>query len=338
MFPTVRRICPLPDYEAARHAYDTIKPIRGDNTRPLGARRDKQYQIVRHESTLGNYAYSARLYETNVITYYPNGNIDIAVGKWNNATTIQFVGQVLGIAAYRTRGSCVFVLNGRNYAIKDGDRDSRLILQYKNGNYEVQSAPTHKQWAINRTAAKKIRASVSEFRNYLYGFVSLRAREAKRVLGGSYNVISFSVEELRDVLGVVTMRGEPCINTSHFYALDPHRATRSLTGKSEFHTAASYYYDLIRNDQPEDTKHVNFLKAAVGLFAGQRIYILLDGLVAERLEFSPDKYMETLDEVLFIWKAKDVLMLQTVKEGRVPSNKYVLWASHIGWENDQSLK
>lgn len=323
MFPTVSRVRRLKSYEDAKQAYDAIKPLRGSNLRPLGARRDKHYQIVRHESITPDCTYSARLYQTDVITYFPDGRVVIEIKNWATALTMQFVTSVLGIRTYRTRGTCVFVVNGVNFSLKGAN--SKLVLRLnEEGRYSVVDAPAHRQWALNRTAANALRASVSGFRTYLRSFVSLRTTTQKSSRD-EYETISFSMKELIDVLGVVkNARGVDSINIEGFRVLK----NKWHYARDEYESRMARFYELIHNDQPEEHRHINYLKAAVGLFAGQRPYILLevdDQKDVQRLHFDPRNALENLDTILFMWRAHEVLVLKEVPTGKIPNNKYDQW-------------
>lgn len=323
MFETTRRVQTLRHYADAQYAYNNIKPVRGSNVRPLGARRDKQYQVVRLGADTEPYSYAARLWETNVITFHPDNTIVIEHGGWATALTMAFVQSVLGIKAYRTRGACVYEVNGIKYSIKG--KGSKLVLQAEEGrlcpSYNVKQAQTHKQWAVNRTAANNVRGRVKGFRDYLRGFISLREEIVPIRWRGDMAMIKVGVDELCDQLGIhQSPNGATFITTDPFYRIDQKGTDRHLQKLDAF-------YNLIRNDQPEETRLANYYKAALGLLTGSRPMIPIDGITTDVFEFESQGLIAYFDEVLFKYFSDEVFVLKDVPEGQVPSNKYDTWVN-----------
>ena len=323
-FRSIGRVRRMRYFAEAHDAYHDIKPVRGSNVRPIGARRNTQYQVTRKavhptdEGGVTTYNYCAKLYETDLITYYPDNTVEIAMGSWTSALSMDFIGTVLGIRAWRTRGNCVFEINGMPYTIKG--REQTLKLRATQTGYEVADSPKHKQWVVNRTAAKEVRASVSEFTGYLKAFVNLREEEYTRWYR-VHQVIKFHVNELAETLGTLTRhRHDPlnsfeCVDIRPYYHLH-HRGSPNQQA----------FYDQIKNDQPEEGKTLNFYKAALGLFAGQRHSIAVT--TAEELNITEHEtkgYLDLLDEILFKLFASKVFMARDVPEGKVPSGKYDEW-------------
>jgi hypothetical protein len=325
-FETIERIQQIRSYAEAMQAYDSIKPLRGcpEQTRPIGARRDKQYKIIRIGADIQSYTYAARLYDTNLITYNPDNTIVIDIPKaWPTATTMQFIEAVLGIPTARTRGSCVFQINGVKHALR-GDK-STLVLLRNNNRYEVLQSQTHKEWRINRTGANAVRRRVKMFRNYLKGFISLRADQDRLPTP----TMDFDTEELVAVLGTTNYcegvegipSSVPLIDTRAFFGLDR---------KRQYHTDDGYlakmeaFYNLIRDDQPEDKRTDNYYKAALGVLAARHMW-RINADIPRTYEFFCYDAIGYLDEVLFKYFADEVFVMRDVPEGKVPSNKYDTW-------------
>ncbi len=327
-FETIERIQQIRSYAEAMQAYDSITPLRGcpEQTRPIGARRDKQYKIIRIGADIQSYTYAARLYDTNLITYNPDNTIVIDIPKaWPTATTMQFIEAVLGIPTARTRGSCVFQINGVKHALR-GDK-STLVLLRNNNRYEVLQSQTHKEWRINRTGANAVRRRVKLFRDYLHGFISLRATRDK----WDAPVMEFDTEELVGVLGTTNYcegmveqgvpSSTPLINTMSFYGLDR---------KRQYHDDENYlarmeaFYNLIRDDQPEETRTDNYYKAALGVLAARHMWRVA-AVTPRTYEFFCADAVAYLDEVLFKYFADEVFVMRDVPEGKVPNNKYDTW-------------
>ena len=284
-FATVSRIYRIRNYAEAERMYNGVKPIRGSkDIRPIGARRDAHwYRINRKERLTGGYDYEAILYDTPVVTFYPDNTIKVKTGGYATATTMQFIDAVLGISSGRQRGSCVFRIGGRDYVFKG--RNVEFTLTYTPNGFTMHNEETHKQWTVNRTAANNVRSRYSEFRKYFKGFLSLRTEVGHR-WGHEVTMVRIGVQELVDLLGTTTRdswnkQKIECINVEPFYSL----ANKQYPN---FQQKAEVYYDLIRNDQDEEAKQANFYKAAVGYFAGYRSSIELNSSLTDELSFDVD--------------------------------------------------
>ena len=320
-FATISRLEQLRSHAEAERYYNEVRPIRGSGLRPLGQRRDAtKYQLVRKQRLTGGYDYCARLYETDVVTFQLDNTIKVRWGRYSTALTMQFISEVLGISAGRTRGSVVFRINGENHAFKGNNAE--LILQWQEGQLRVKQSQAHKQWAVSRTGANNVRSKVSEFRGYFKGFISLR-QETHTRWGSDVPVVGVSTCEMIDLLGTweaTSWRGQKQkeIDLRLWYALN-NKLSDNYKPKME------NFYNLIRNDQPEEDKSANFYKAAVGYFAGYRSHLELNSSVPETMYFDCADAMAGLDEILFKWFADEVFVLKDVPAGKVPSNKYDRW-------------
>lgn len=78
------------DVTTMRLRFERIKPIRGrsQDLRPIDNRR-KQYQIIRKDAVDG--AICARLHNTDVVRYYPDGTVGIQCNGWITPTTCDFM-------------------------------------------------------------------------------------------------------------------------------------------------------------------------------------------------------------------------------------------------------
>lgn len=84
-------------YEKMKEKYENTKPIRGrsEDIRPIGDRRKQNETIVKREYQVvpGEFvtAYAARLYVTDVVTYFPDGTIYLNHGGYTTPTTAYFM-------------------------------------------------------------------------------------------------------------------------------------------------------------------------------------------------------------------------------------------------------
>lgn len=76
-------------YEAK---YNTTKPIRGRSVdvRPIGERR-RDWETITSQDVEGGKSYSAKLYSTECVEYFPNGDIVVRCGEWATPTTAEFI-------------------------------------------------------------------------------------------------------------------------------------------------------------------------------------------------------------------------------------------------------
>lgn len=177
------------DYAQACAREAGIKPIRGTTLKPLGPRRHKEMQIVKYEN---NQEVAARLYQTDVVTYKPNGDIVVQVGGWASPTTTAFMMNVVGNHFWQFDNQ---VWVGARTEEQGEDKPFPLLTQGDNvfrrsrsGDLLLtnpQSCKTHK---INREGANNVRKRYKSFRDYIDRMFRLRAVNG---------LIDITIEEIR---------------------------------------------------------------------------------------------------------------------------------------------
>lgn len=80
-------------YESYAKRYETTKPIRGrsEDVRPIGQRRRDWETITKKAIDESMYSFSAKLYKTECVEYFPNGDIILRCGSWPTPTTAEFI-------------------------------------------------------------------------------------------------------------------------------------------------------------------------------------------------------------------------------------------------------
>ena len=75
-------------YQDFKNLYDGIKPIRGraEDVRPIGQRRRTWERIEMDGDVV-----ACRLYDTQVVGYYPDGRIGVRCGGWQSPLTAEFI-------------------------------------------------------------------------------------------------------------------------------------------------------------------------------------------------------------------------------------------------------
>lgn len=156
----------LETYEEALHRYNNTAPIRGTEVRPLGRRRDHGvFRIEKH-----GVAIVCIMWSTPIVTYYPNGTVQLRTGGWDTPTTAQALRRLLGRIGhvYSTGGRLVIRLKEGEFPV-DG-----LVLQKGES---VRYVPTNAEpcvvHKINRAKAKAVRQQYAAFLTYAKGVLSL---------------------------------------------------------------------------------------------------------------------------------------------------------------------
>lgn len=80
-------------YQQAKQRWESVKPIRGndDDIRPLGNRRKQHMRVIKNPDD----SYSCRLYNTDCVTYKPNGDIELQINGWTTPSTSAFMSKCL---------------------------------------------------------------------------------------------------------------------------------------------------------------------------------------------------------------------------------------------------
>lgn len=80
-------------YAYFEELYAGVKPIRGRSVevRPIGERRRDWEQIVRNVQADGSVSYAARLWATDVVEYFPDGDVVVRTKGWQTPSTAEFI-------------------------------------------------------------------------------------------------------------------------------------------------------------------------------------------------------------------------------------------------------
>ena len=183
------------DYARACEREAGIKPIRGTEIKPLGPRRHKEMQILKQPN--GDIA--CRLYQTDVVTYKPNGDIVVQVGGWASPTTTAFMGNALG--GYFWQFDNQVWVRARTEE-QDEDKPFPLLTQGENvfrrcqSGYLLLTNPQMcKAHKINREGANNVRKRYKSFRDYIDRMVRLRAVNGKVDINREELKAMFSTDE-----------------------------------------------------------------------------------------------------------------------------------------------
>ena len=320
-YATVMRLPKIGTYEQALKIHDQSKPLRGRavEIRPLGNRRDVDtYSIRKHGDAI-----ELVLYKTPVITFTPDGEVSLFIDGYNSVSTHQFIGWVLNISASGARRTTVLIINGNKYTI--ADKEKLRLRQNEDGNWHVINPKTQWGWKLNRKEITNVRTKYGEFYKYLKGFVNLRT-DVKQIKYWQPEKEYVTVEqsEFKSVF-------EKMVHIREYAYMDK-RGKQSMNYSAvkaeQYETSAKAFEYLIRPDQPEDGKHMNFYKAALALIAKletDTMDIRTDDVSVQSKHIVP-----LLDDVLFMLYAKQVLVRYELPMGKVSSGIYEHWMTE--WE------
>lgn len=334
-YQTIMNVPRVTTYSEAKKLHDSVTPIRGRDPeiRPLGNRRDADSYWVKMDGDDVVFM----LYKSPVITYKPDGGVVLTPDTYSTVSTHQFWDRVLGVDARASRQvSVVGLLNKKGevvnrYTIRGKDK---LTLRLdKSENWQcVEGAKTQFSWHLDRSKANNVRARYKEFRTYFKGMVSLRTEEIHiQHYNDSLSGIRVSLNELQNAFGVKKSEDEMENNPDHIIGNmqwihdQPQRQFNYGTKRAkEYNEGMAQFLELIKGDQPEDTKHLNFYKGALALLlSADRIY--QRGQDDNTYIAKAKPIVKALDTVLLKAHAEEVLIRKELPIGSVSKGTYDRW-------------
>ena len=352
-FNSTNRIPYLRTYAEAKHLHDRVKPIRGHTPelRPLAARRDKQMSI--RENPEGHI--ECVLYETAVVTFKPSGSVIVTPGKWPSAYTSSFIENVLpGVRVNRTRYILIVRLGVKKYPLKQGMKLELKSLGEGVNRWEAVEAEGVKAWSPSRAKANNVRSAYKGMLAYHKNMVALMSQEADKVdnhYGGvdpdepfvTKKVIVLNMEALKIALGTrrvldtnwgATSNGGISTTRTEVKALDMEMFTKIVhkptwAGNPSDRVAKWMEYRnevlaMMRDDQPEDTKHANFMKASMGLLVNRTGYVATHPHHNRQTEFrlARSTALEVVNDFLTLAHAEDMMEYKQLPVGKIPTTNY----------------
>lgn len=157
------------------------KPIRGRSTdvRPIGERRRDWEQIVRHPIDEGMWSYAARLYNTDVVTYLPNGDIIINTNGWHTPSTAEFIHLHSPFMCVKRHNKLWVHARASMEHPRESMKayplgDTPMRFNHKGGwLYEPAEKVVIKKQVINRVLAKEAREPLMPFLKWTKTFLAL---------------------------------------------------------------------------------------------------------------------------------------------------------------------
>ncbi len=298
----------LRDYEAAKQKYESTKPIRGrsTDTRPLGKRRTTWMQITKGVSDGGEY-YAAKLYNTECVKWYANGNMEISVGGWATYTTRDFIAFVLPSSfkvalvrgEIRISGYRVPKEKGLLLTTTPEHADSADIVNNATTpatHYRVQDPEQEYTYSINRAKKKEVFNRFKNFRDWLKGYLSLKE-------GFIHHRELLTHEQLKEA---------PFQHLMHRYPWSPELVSGVKQCRLQL-------IEWMQNKEGE-VDYEKYIKAAAAIATATGRWHI-NGKSVE---------IETFDKLLFKLHAPEILDITKVPQGITPKkNAYTAWVN--GW-------
>jgi hypothetical protein len=320
---------------------------------PLGARCDVGTYSVRVGKT-DETDVEFMLYATPVITYKADGRIIVKYDKvWNTSTTREFIGTILCVTCYAKSGKIVLEINTptpeknpksvipptglvlRCAPQEPGSKTPPVLLAF-----DADTKPVIYGYAINRSQNNNVRRRYSEFTKYFKSSISLRKVqvEVKPYYRSSetsyYEAIEYTIGEAADVIGTTLDSGH--IRLSNKWDMMYQKPTPNCRPQGwntyvqwidQYDTKCREFFDLIKNDQPEDTKHENFYKAFVILMTAHHNYhqphLAEDLTVVKNVDTATLR--SNFEKVIKMYFSKAILEAVVLKDGMPPNKVYTKW-------------
>ena len=294
----MREIKRITTYEEAKLRYEQVKPIRGraGDVRPLGGRSNDNYRIAKQVNPLsGVTSYQCILYSTPVVEFKPDGDVEIVMGGWGSTATRTFIERVLYLNCYSKNGSSVLCLGNKAEVVLHPTKTT--VIRRLAGLafvWELALGEPVYETQLNKKKANAVRAEYSEFEKYLKAMVNLR-------------------EEVRL---------EGFMGNKHAYK----RITFANSEFTEANVGGTVQVELMRNDQPEESKHSNFYKAALGIVLDIRGGSSVRWFAGHELHLKSDSILPKFREIVYRHHKDEVFEKVLLPVGKAANKKYDSWA------------
>ena len=329
-YQTVMNVPRVQTYALAKNLHDSIVPIRGRSPeiRPLGNRRDADSYWVRMNGEDVEFV----LYKSAVITYKPDGGVVLTPDTYSTVSTHQFFDRVLGVDARASRqNSVIGLLNKKGevvnrYTVRG--KDTLTLRLDKSGNWQcVEGAKAQFAWHLNRQKAGEVRARYKEFITYFKGMVSLRTEEILMPYYGNntYQGIRVSLTEIQQAFESELSEPDNILGTVQYIQDLPQRNYNyGSQREAEYRDGIAWFTEIIKSDQSEDVKHLNFYRGALAvLLTAERIY--QRGQQDNTYIAKAKNITKALDTTLLRAHAEEVLIRKELPIGSVSKGAYDRW-------------
>jgi hypothetical protein len=309
----------ISDYKQAEERYNTIKPLRGNNDdiRPLGTRRYKHIRIEKHNGLGGSEGvqtiYCVVLYNTRILTFYPDNTKLLTQGNWSTNTTKGVLNEVLprGLSITTPRNMRLQISrNGHAGTYKLPADGLKLDENWLPVNSEQEAT-----YRINRKKNKEVMGQYTDFLAWAKGYLSLK----DNVIGAKEHnefIASVGGDQSYLIVGSVVLD-----NAWGGYDKDRHAKRLALR---------THLLDLMRST--DDNKYERYIQAinfCVRTSGKNYFYYTNSGLTQQHYEL----HLDAVKKLIFKLHMPEVIEEVKLPAGKaVPRNPYAVWMN--GWIKD----
>ena len=158
-------------YAYFEELYAGVKPIRGRSVevRPIGKRHRDWEQIMRRFQPDGSASYAVRLHDTDVVEYYPNGDVVVRTKGWHTPSTAEFIHTHSPFTCWKQNNKLWVLAHETVYPIGDELR-FKQVGEHK---YEpAEPVVIHKK-IVDREKSKAAREPLKPFMKWTKTFLKL---------------------------------------------------------------------------------------------------------------------------------------------------------------------
>jgi hypothetical protein len=234
-------------YEKMKQRWEETKPIRGraEDVRPI-CKRSRDWELITRKVVSANtegdveYAYSAFLYRTEVITYYANGDVGFKTDGWATPKTADFahLWAPRGVNVCKAKRMLWLTLShGERVPIPDG-KEVKIRYSDTLNKWVVLDQKPLRQRVIDRKAMAEERAKIRGFVNYCKTMLKLSGE----------TVHSETINQARAKYG-----NSMGFDGAHFQLLHGQWHTRwSRESKEDFKKALVDVLSYMQGDEPTE--------------------------------------------------------------------------------------
>ena len=159
-------------FATAETRWNSVKPIRGSDIRPLGNRRKTHLQIIKIDDN----TYACRLYSTDCVVYHRDGRIEVTTCGWDTLSTASFIRYCLpyGYGAWNSKGNTIVKCSHGLYIVPS----NCSMTIHPDGSITDSVKPTKKM--VDREKTKEARAKYKPFLEWAKGFDTMFAESIMR--------------------------------------------------------------------------------------------------------------------------------------------------------------
>jgi len=319
----VQRIDEADHYAQAHRIWDTTKPIRGGDTnvKPLGQRRDAREYYCKKNMITGNvtYYYCGK----PVITFAPNGDVTLCAHTgWTGHN--QLTMRVLDIPAYVKNGKNVIELGGIKKVL---GMDGMRLIKGEDGNWQTTDTSKLYGYKVNRKKMAEVKAEYKEFERFFKGFLSVQKMDNPVVHAYEryFVAVPIHASTLTELFGEKKDVFQSYVDMLEYrYFMDkPHADSKYVTslGGYEYFNASNAVAELMTSNQSEDTKQVNFLKAAYLFCVKSHTNSLYIGVDNDARYAHINKTIKNFEDFLLLKYTDKVAELVELPDGMLPNRK-----------------